>query len=84
MQMQKIGEMDKLLLLLGLFMIGGSVNILVKSETLSFLTSMGGIVVLSTYLMLFIAKSIPDKNSKVLNGRFSTNLNCILNYNQNI
>lgn len=62
--MQKIGEMDKLLLLLGLFMIGGSVNILVKSETLSFLTSMGGIVVLSTYLMLFIAKSIPDKNSK--------------------
>ena len=64
MQMSKIGEMDKLLLLLGLFIIGGSVNILIKSETLSFLMSMGGIVVLSTYLMLFIAKSIPDKNSK--------------------
>ena len=32
--MSKIGEMDKLLLLLGLFMIGGSVNILIKSETL--------------------------------------------------
>lgn len=62
--MSKIGEMDKLLLLLGLFMIGGSVNILIKSETLSFLMSMGGIVVLSTYLMLFIAKSIPDNNSK--------------------
>ena len=62
--MSKIGEMDKLLLLLGLFIIGGSVNILIKSETLSFLMSMGGIVVLSTYLMFFIAKSIPDKNSK--------------------
>lgn len=62
--MSKIGEMDKLLLILGLFMIGGSVNILIKSETLSFLMSMGGIVVLSTYLMLFIAKSIQDKNSK--------------------
>ena len=64
MQMSKIGEMDKLLLLLGLFIIGGSVNIFIKSETLSFLMSMGGIVVLSTYFMLFIAKSIPDKNSK--------------------
>lgn len=62
--MQKIDGMDKLLLLFVLFMIGGSVNILIKSETLSFLMSMGGIVVISTYLMLFIAKSIPDKNSK--------------------
>lgn len=63
--MKKINEMDKLLLLMGIFIIGGFVNIFVKSENISFLLSMGAIVTLTTYLMSWITKfMMPNSNDK--------------------
>lgn len=61
--MKKINEMDKLLLLIGVFIIGGFMNIFIKSENISFLLSMGAIVTLTTYLMSWITKYMMPKSN---------------------